>query len=356
MGGNDKSDCHLDVLGAVTYMPNNEKIPPSASTEKDEGHEITPLFSPESSSYSLTPPTSPPRSPVPSSPSTNRLVSQSAPSTPLRTTSVSAASAAIRTLSTVSPNDAEIREELNRIMNPLPVGCEYLGENYLTLKKKYPSLTPVDIVRFLVARKGNIANAEQMIDKYLAWKLEHFPIKHSTVKNAFLSKCFFPYGRSRDGSPIVIMRGCLYNSKVATPYEYVMAASYCIEWALANNPGQPSVTVLVHTAQVEGGPNEIADMAFMKLFVQVLGDNFPERLKRLALYPFPLYGRMLWKVIGVFLDKRTQEKIQLLNPSRHDPGGFPSQLNQYIDRSEIPTCIGGTATAPPYDLLETLSD
>ena len=46
---------------------------------------------------------------------------------------------------------------------------------------------------------------------------------------------------------------------------------------------------------------------------KVLSDNYPERLKRLVLYPFPWWARTIWSMVGVFLDKRTAEKVVLLS-------------------------------------------
>lgn len=51
-------------------------------------------------------------------------------------------------------------------------------------------------------------------------------------------------------------------------------------------------------------------MNFIKLFTQALSDNYPERLKRLILFPFPWYGRAIWGVVKVFVDKRTQDKVR----------------------------------------------
>lgn len=327
-------------------MPNNGKINDKNSSGEDTTDQLT--------ASSSSPIASPPSSPFPSS-SSNSSFSSPQPSTPSTTRLISNVQSPLNDSSSTE-NEFEIHQQISRLTHPIPPGCEYKGEGYLYLKKNFPQLGSVDIIRFLIARKGSVKKAEEMIEKYLAWRSLHFPIKRKVVANAFKSKCFFPYGKSKDGSPIVIMRGCLYDSTLATPEEYVLAASYCIEYALANHKGQPSVTVLVHTAQVEDGPNEAADLQFIKLFIQVLSDNFPERLRRLAIYPFPFYGRMIWKVLKVFLDKRTQDKIMLLNPGKHDKTGFPSDLQEYIDLSEIPTYIGGTSTAPAVELIETIEE
>lgn len=63
--------------------------------------------------------------------------------------------------------------------------------------------------------------------------------------------------------------GGLYDANVATPHQYVMAAAYTIDWAIRQHPDQVNVTVLVHTVNIPGGPNQAADTNFIKLFIQV---------------------------------------------------------------------------------------
>lgn len=124
-----------------------------------------------------------------------------------------------------------------KIMFPFTPGCEPDSLNAIELHKAFPQLSRPDIVRFLVARKGNMKAAEEMIVKWQAWRDAKFPLKRSEVRNAFLTKCFFPYGRARDGSPVVYMRGGLYDSNKATPEQFAMAAAYTIDWSLRQYPG-----------------------------------------------------------------------------------------------------------------------
>ena len=49
------------------------------------------------------------------------------------------------------------------------------------------------------------------------------------------------------------------------------------------------------------------------LSLQVLSDNYPERLRRLIIYPFPWFGRAIWQVIRPFMDPRTADKVILLS-------------------------------------------
>jgi hypothetical protein len=129
-------------------------------------------------------------------------------------------------------------EIFKKIIYPYMPGCEPDSANAVELHEKFPELTRPDIIRFLVARKGNIKAAEEMIVKCMQWRASKFPLKRPEVKAAFQTKCFFPYGRAKDGSPVVYMRGGLYDSNKATPEQFVMAAAYTIEWSLRQCPGK----------------------------------------------------------------------------------------------------------------------
>ena len=69
-----------------------------------------------------------------------------------------------------------------------------------------------------------------------------------------------------------------------------MSSSRSVEEG-GDGTSQVNVTVIVHSSAVEGVENSTgADMNFIKMFAQVLGDNYPERLRNLIIFPFPWYG------------------------------------------------------------------
>eukprot|EP01035_Chromulina_nebulosa_P019936 gene19936-25899_t len=255
-------------------------------------------------------------------------------------------------------NEDNYNNKDHTISNPpigLPVirGCELTSQAAVEMSRRFPKTRRADIVRYLVARKGNIELASEMLSKSIQWHANKLPLKSSDeILRALSSKCFFPHGVDRDGAPVLYFRGALYDSKKASSDAYVMVASHGIDYALRNS-NHSSVTVLVHAVAVPGAPNENTDTNFIKGFVQTLSDNFPERLKRLAIYPFPWYGRAIWSLVRVFVDKRTQEKVLLIS---HSGKGLPKEITDIVDPSEIPECCGGTDTRPIIDLETTLAD
>lgn len=186
-------------------------------------------------------------------------------------------------------------------------GCSPESKEAKKMEAKFPDVPMHDIIRFLVARKGNFDQASEMLTKRIAWFNSTFPLKKSThpdVVNAMKVGCLFPFGTDRDGAPIVYLRGALYDNTKAPWEAYVLAAAHSINYVCERHK-QIAVTVLVHAVAVPGAANANPDMAFIKGFVKVLSDNYPERLKRLIIFPFPSYGKAIWSMIKWFVDPRT---------------------------------------------------
>lgn len=233
MGSPMRKMCYFDLISLNHYMPNNALI--------------------SSADYELT---------------ENNINLEAKPEVRERTKSMAVIPEQIQ-LSQKQQEQKEMFDLCAKITFPFMPGCEPDGPTALTLAQKYPELSRADIVRFLVARKGNLKAADEMIEKCQSWRRSSFPLKKNEVSAAFGTKCFFPYGQAKDGSPIVYMRGGLYDANIATPQQYVLAAAYTIDYSLRQYPDQVNVTVIVHTVNIPGGPNQAADNNFIKLFIQV---------------------------------------------------------------------------------------
>jgi hypothetical protein len=186
------------------------------------------------------------------------------------------------------------------------------------MAKKFPNESRTTLIRFLIARKASIKDAADMLEKSNVWRSANMPPPAAVTSAALGAKCIFSHGRALDGSPVIYFRGANYDGAAAPSMAYALAAANVIDQVVApleaassSRVGE-SVTVLVHTAFVPGAINAPADIGFIKDFVQVLSDNYPERLKRLIVYPFPWYGRAIWQVVRPFLDPRTADKVALL--------------------------------------------
>lgn len=92
--------------------------------------------------------------------------------------------------------------------------------------------------------------------------------------------------------------------------------------------------------------------SYLLALLKALSDNYPERLKRIVMYPFPWYGRAIWSVVKVFIDKRTQDKAMLIGDTGKRE--VPPVLHEFIDPACIPECCAGKSKEPILDLMTTL--
>lgn len=239
----------------------------------------------------------------------------------------------------------------SKVLPNIP-GCEPHSAAAQQMQSTFPDADIVDIVRFLIARKGDAALATDMMTKAIAWHSSNFPLKRSSdVLAAINTRCFFQFGQARDGTPVVYFRGSLYDNTKASADTFVLLAAHIIDYTIKSY-GSLNVAVFVHSVSVPGAPNAPADMDFIKKFISTLSDNYPERLKRLIMYPFPWYGRAIWSVLKMFVDKRTQDKVLFLSKGYTDK--LPNEITEFIALDQIPKFCGGTSELEVPDVAKTL--
>lgn len=220
----------------------------------------------------------------------------------------------------------------------------YVSQNLISqMAKSFPTESHRTLTRFLIARKGSLELATGMLRESLDWKMKNLK-GIEEVRSALNAKALFSHSKSRSGTNIIYFRGALYDRSIASTTDYVKAAAHIIEKQFYNEVSEkkPSkVSVLIHTAYVEGGINAPADLAFIKEFVKVLSDNFPERLERLIIYPFPWFGRAIWSVAKTFIDQRTVDKVVLLAQGPDGEYACPPKISEYVDIENVPVLCGG---------------
>lgn len=211
------------------------------------------------------------------------------------------------------------------------------------MAKVFPTESHRTLTRFLIARKGSLELATGMLRESLDWKVKNLR-NIEEVRNALNAKALFSHSKSRSGTNVIYFRGALYDRSIASTTDYVKAAAHIIEKQFFNEVSEnrpTKVSVLIHTAYVEGGINAPADLAFIKEFVKVLSDNFPERLERLIIYPFPWFGRAIWSVAKTFMDQRTVDKVVLLAQGPDGEYACPPKISEYVDIENVPVLCGG---------------
>jgi hypothetical protein len=71
----------------------------------------------------------------------------------------------------------------------------------------------------------------------------------------------------------------------------------------------------------------------MKKFMPILNDYYPETLKSFYVFGANVLYRAAWKVVSIFISKRTEEKINLLEE--------PDKIVNFINLDNLPIEYGG---------------
>lgn len=75
-----------------------------------------------------------------------------------------------------------------------------------------------------------------------------------------------------------------------------------------------------------------------KLASQVGSDYYPEIMGNLFVCNAPMSFTAIWAVVKGFLDEKTRGKIKILG------SGFMTTLENFLDRDDIPSFMGGNCT------------
>ena len=173
----------------------------------------------------------------------------------------------------MNPTPAVVDEPLTGLPNQpgIEFNSQLVIKLHQKLSKEFPEscVSRNDVVRFLVARKGNVEAAVDMFRKAFKWHASSLPLRATPdIIKCLSAKCFFAHGVDRDGAPVLYRRGALYDSKRGAPETYVLVAAHAIAHALRNSK-HCAITCMVHAVAVPGAANENTDINFIKGFVQV---------------------------------------------------------------------------------------
>eukprot|EP00929_Paragymnodinium_shiwhaense_P048364 TRINITY_DN24463_c0_g1_i1.p1 TRINITY_DN24463_c0_g1~~TRINITY_DN24463_c0_g1_i1.p1 ORF type:complete len:374 (+),score=46.69 TRINITY_DN24463_c0_g1_i1:70-1191(+) len=175
--------------------------------------------------------------------------------------------------------------------------------------KNSPAGTDASLRRFLVARKGDIAKAEAMIEDNLRWRRRVFPIftiGDGSAADKILrdGRRFQRIGFNQDGLPVV----CLnfqwgYFLEGVSALDCLKATLVFLEQevsALEAHGNNQAVCICY------GGPPPLDYAAALAALLEA---NYPERLARAVIYPVPMMVVRFVRMMLWFIDKNTRDKV-----------------------------------------------
>lgn len=142
---------------------------------------------------------------------------------------------------------------------------------------------------------------------------------------------------ANDGKKILQFIPAQMDLELASEVCYATALAFYLDRKLKRN-SVDKVIVSVDVRAGKGWKNPPAGsiVPFIKKTISILEQNFPERLAKSIVYPMPFAASALWRIIKVFLDANTANKISILSgPALEDSPLPKAKLEKYISGVEL---------------------
>ncbi|KAK3146242.1 hypothetical protein QOZ80_3BG0263510 [Eleusine coracana subsp. coracana] len=229
-------------------------------------------------------------------------------------------------------NDAEQREaqikKLKAALGPLSCRSEkYCSEACLT--------------RYLEARSWNVTKSKKMLEESIKWREGYRPedIRWPDVSiEAETGTMYRASFRDREGRTVVVMRPAKQNT---TSHEgQIRFLVYVLENAILNLSGgqEKMVWLIDFTGWTMANATPIKTA---RESANILQNHYPERLAIAFLFNAPKVFEAFWKVLKIFLDPRSIEKVNFVYLK--DEGSM-KVMHKYMDPEVLPIEFGGKSS------------
>ncbi|XP_010908808.1 uncharacterized protein [Elaeis guineensis] len=191
--------------------------------------------------------------------------------------------------------------------------------------------------RFLRARDLDIEKASSMFLKYLKWRREAVPngfISEAEVQNELIQKKIFMQGFDKMGHPILVGLAARHYHSKRDMDEFKRFMVYILDNLCARVPsGHEKFLVIV---DLQGWGYSNCDTRAYIAALNIMQNNYPERLGKALLIHVPYIFMKAWKMICPFIDKNTKKRFVFVEDKN-----LKATLLEDIDESQLPEIYGG---------------
>lgn len=199
--------------------------------------------------------------------------------------------------------------------------------------------------RFLVARKGVVAEAAKMLMRHQQWRDEEcpwWPAAHApfaSMGDAMAEKASFIRGVDKQHRPCVyiVSREHAASLDRAQLYQWItfQLDEVCARADASDENVSHQFVGIIDTGSL--GWRTLDGDALKRIFL-MLAANYPERLGRLYLLNDNLLFRTVWRLVQVFIDARTARKITFLG----GPDTYTPALLEDFEADQLWAGVGGS--------------
>jgi len=202
-------------------------------------------------------------------------------------------------------------------------------------------ITRSDLMRFLLARRGDVSKALMLAERVVTWRAAVCPamVTLSQIPNAIAQGVWRFAGWTKCGYPILACDASVWApSKYADIDEYIRYLGYLMELLVQTRMG-PGIEKFVVLFELQGFSFEMVRPIAMRCIVnmtQIVQENNAERCAAIYMCNSNLAFRMSWHLMAPLADDRTRQKIHWPLPAETG-----SILGQYVDAAVLERRFGG---------------
>ena len=207
------------------------------------------------------------------------------------------------------------------------------GHEYMTVDETLWNETAKMAVEIVSKSSGSNNGNVQLPQIICSYEMQQTSYSDDEVSSSTTTKP----PRCKDGSRIFYLVPARFDLSIATAQVYALAAALYLDRLLSRCTTEKISLI----CDVRGGmgwanPTPWSLLPFMQATSSLLGRHFPERLKRMVLFPMPSSAVWVWTAAQKFLDTDTASKVVVVgldgDPSNNN--GMHKELEKFITKKD----------------------
>lgn len=199
------------------------------------------------------------------------------------------------------------------------------------------SISDSDFLRFLRARGFDTGKASKLLVQHLEWRRSFLPlgfVQEEEIMKELKRKQIFLQGHDKLGCSIVVLLTSRHHAFERDLEEIKRLFVYTFDKAAASNLHDQGKFLII--GDLAGWGIKNMDIRGYLAVLDILQNQYPERLRKLFIVHVPYLFWGAWKIVSPLVDKATREKIVFVEDKHLEE----TLLNE-VEKDQLPSIYGG---------------
>eukprot|EP00928_Gymnodinium_smaydae_P006103 TRINITY_DN12126_c0_g1_i2.p1 TRINITY_DN12126_c0_g1~~TRINITY_DN12126_c0_g1_i2.p1 ORF type:complete len:333 (-),score=44.40 TRINITY_DN12126_c0_g1_i2:142-1140(-) len=207
------------------------------------------------------------------------------------------------------------------------------------LQAANPCALGVELRRFARKKPKKPKDAVALYSDYLQWRSAKGSPASLAHAYSIIPSCLFSgidcQGPAKDGTPVIFVELARCDVGAHSDETYALGLAHLMDQAFRRDE-EGHFTVVCDTRPGDGLPNPAPGKitGFLRELVHV-ARMFPDRMRRIIVYPVPWWAGMFVKMVKSMLDEQAKDKLYII-PGNHNTLDCPDALAEFITIESIP--------------------